>query len=353
MHHYTKDGYDRARAWHEVGHYFLARDCGLAATLISIDATLATRNSGRQADGLCSIADLPSAPLFDQVTVYRAGIIASELGGYPYNDGGVGGDFEEINQLTRNLLGDDARAMTARADRRAEQIIRANWAEAQALVERLVRERTIRLDSAPNDKWRAALDQKYGTSTVDAHLRKLGYSNLVTLATQVRRVTLPLQTRAAPVTDVGGDTFRVCWGSGEKVKRNSYDGYFWEDLPPANADLTWMNTGKCPLLDTHNSSRVDDVLGAVVENTAFVQDNKGYASIVLGSKAPVDDIKAGRLRNLSIGYAINSMERNGTADDGLPIFTVKSYRILELSIVPVPADKNAEILRTYTAEVRG
>jgi hypothetical protein len=41
------------------------------------------------------------------------------------------------------------------------------------------------------------------------------------------------------------------------------------------------------------------------------------------------------------------------AADGLPIFTVESYRILECSIVGVPADKGAEILRKFECELRG
>ena len=65
--------------------------------------------------------------------------------------------------------------------------------------------------------------------------------------TQVRRVQLPMATRSASVTS-GGDTIEVCWGSGAMVKRGGYDPYY-EDLPAANADLSWMNTGKCPLLD--------------------------------------------------------------------------------------------------------
>lgn len=189
--------------------------------------------------------------------------------------------------------------------------------------------------------------------SADYFYRLIGKDVPAVLVTQTRRVVLPLQTRAAPITDAGGDTFRVCWGSGEKVKRASFDGYFWEDLPAANADLGWLNTGRCPVLNSHNSTRIQDVLGTVIENSAFVEGNKGFAKIRLGSNAPVNDIKSGTLSNLSIGYSIGSMERTGTGDDGLPIFTIRAYRILELSIVPVPADKSAQILRTYTAEVRG
>jgi phage head maturation protease len=97
---------------------------------------------------------------------------------------------------------------------------------------------------------------------------------------------------------------------------------------------------------------VSDVLGVVKAGSAFVRDGRGYASITLGSNAPAG-IKEGTLRSISIGYAVNSMKRNGEAADGLPIYTVESYRILECSVVGVPADSGAEILRKFEAEIVG
>lgn len=313
---YTDSGWDLSRAWHEIGHYVVARALGL--TVDSIDIV----QEGR-AGGQCVMPDLHRAPLADQIAVLRAGIVAGRMAGYPFHSGGVGGDFVEIDRLLTAAgitLADEYNDLTARANRCAEKIIRENWAEAERLVAELIAKRKI----------------SFGKPAV-----------------QVRRISMPLQTRAAAVTS-NGDTIQICWGSGEMVKRSSYDGTYLEDLPPENADLSWLNTGKCPLLDSHNNSRVGDVLGVVQANSAFVKNGKGYASIQLGSNASVNDsIKTGTLRNISIGYAINSMKRNGESDNGTPIMTVTSYRILECSIVGVPADKNAEILRKYPAEVSG
>jgi hypothetical protein len=215
-------------------------------------------------------------------------------------------------------------------------------AEADAFTEATLRERWAEVERV------ATMLQLYGQ--IDAERFYSLIETRVGQQTQVRRVQLPLQTRAASVTG-SGDTIQVCWGSGAMVKRGGYDPYY-EDLPAANADLSWMNSGKCPLLDSHNNSRVSDVLGVVKADSAFVRSGKGYASITLGSNAPAG-IKEGTLRSISIGYAVNSMKRNGEAADGTPIMTVTSYRILECSIVGVPADSGAEILRKYPAEVRG
>ena len=231
-------------------------------------------------------------------------------------------DDAEIAKLAAKL-GDDVDGFTAKARARAKDVLDRCWPAVQT---------------------RAALLLERGK--LEAR-----YFQLKEPTVQVRRVELPLQTRTAAVTTSDGN-INVCWGSGEQVKRASYNGYYFEDLPPENADLTWMNTGKCPLLDSHNNSRVDDVLGVVVENSAFVRDGKGYATIKLGSNAPAG-IKDGTLRNISIGYAVGSMKRDGEAADGTPIYTVTSYRILECSIVGVPADKGAEILRKFPAEIRG
>lgn len=93
--------------------------------------------------------------------MYRAGFIGSDMGGYSYRDGGRG-DFAKENELIKHLRGDDQRALVASAARRVETIIRVNWTEAKALVERLVRERIIKFDSEPSEKWRERLDTKYG-----------------------------------------------------------------------------------------------------------------------------------------------------------------------------------------------
>ena len=157
----------RSNAFHEVGHYFLARDCGLAVPTISIDAELARRESGEYSHGFCSIPTLDRAPIADQVVVLRAGLVAAAMGGFPYVDG-CGGDFDKESRLTKHFTGDEQRALVASATYRAETVLRAHWPEVEAMVERLVREKTIRFDSpastrrVPWSERRAELDARYG-----------------------------------------------------------------------------------------------------------------------------------------------------------------------------------------------
>src|SRR4051794_3175419 len=132
-HCYTPKGFDLARAWHEVAHTIVARALGIEVTAICIDEVVAKRESSEISGGFATIPDLYRASLDDQITVFIAGIVGSRLAGYPYRDGAVGGDFTRIAQLLTDAgirLADETNAAQARAERRAEQIIRTHWDEA-------------------------------------------------------------------------------------------------------------------------------------------------------------------------------------------------------------------------------
>jgi phage head maturation protease len=210
-------------------------------------------------------------------------------------------------------------------------------AEARALARRILTERA-------NDVARVATALRERGRLDAAEFRKL------VPAKQVRRVSLPLQTRSGAASyDAAAGTIQVIWATGARVKRSSYNGTYWEDLPPENADLTWLNSGKAPLLDSHNHGRVSDVLGIVQAGSAFVRDGKGYATIKLSSHAPIADIRNGTLKNISIGYSVDRVRQLPAGDDDIPVLLIESYAIKECSIVGVPADQGAEI-RKYTCE---
>jgi hypothetical protein len=177
-------------------------------------------------------------------------------------------------------------------------------------------------------------------------------------ATAVRKVQMPLQTRSLEVRsssyDAAAKTVDVIWSSGASVKRYSWDGPYHEELAmePANVRLDWLNSGKAPFLNSHMSGDTADVFGAVVAGSAYVQGGRGYAKVKLSSRAPLADIKSGLLKNVSVGYRVHKMEQRGKAADGSPIMVVTDHEPMEVSLVPLPADRNAEI-RTFPAEVRG
>lgn len=88
-----------------------------------------------------------------------------------------------------------------------------------------------------------------------------------------------------------------------------------------------------------------DKLIGVVEQ-AWVENQKGYALIRLSSTAEKYQtmIDEKILNKVSFGYEITEMVKIGEAEDGTPIVKVKTTPF-ELSLVSVPADDNAGILR--------
>jgi hypothetical protein len=314
-----------AAAFEESGHGIMGDSLGLKVRDLFITRAGTGQYNTVDLNHKALASDDPREEVKRNVSIYMAGAVAQRIK-YGRVICQSPSDQEEIRKYL-SIFSAQRDALLAEADAFTEATLRERWHEVERVAVHL--------------QLYGKLDAERFYSLIETRVGK---------QRQVRRVQLPMATRSASVTS-GGDTIEVCWGSGAMVKRGGYDPYY-EDLPAANADLSWMNTGKCPLLDSHNSSRTSDVFGVVKAGSAFVRDSKGYATITLGSNAP-DGIKDGTLRNISIGYSIGAMKLNGKAADGLPIYTVESYRILECSIVPVPADKGAEILRKYPAEVRG
>jgi HK97 family phage prohead protease len=356
-HCYTREGFDRALAWHEVGHFLNARDCGLAVTCMTIDQEIARHESGPNAGGFCTIPDLDRAPIDVQVQVLIAGIVGSRLAGYPYRDGAVGGDFTKIFALLDGAgirLADECNAIQARAERRAEQIIRTHWDEAQNLVERLIRERTIRFVSpaatrsaVPWSERRAELDAEHGAAAVDQWLRDQGFFYLVTPATplvQVRREMLPLMTRSATVRAAGGDEYEVVFSTGAAVTRtDAYGERYSEELVMTSAavDLSRLNA-RAPLLASHDASNLNSIIGVVSE--ARLENGIGLARIRLSQRPEVagivQDVRDGVLHHVSVGYKIVSAERVDRTGD-IPTLRVTRWQPMELSLVAIPADPSA------------
>jgi hypothetical protein len=340
---YTERGQDLANSWHEIGHCVVARALGLSVPLISIDRDFTTRELGRPADGFCSIPDLHRAPTFDQTTILRAGIVGSRLGDYPFHDGGVGGDFVEIFRVldAAGVPGYEQNAVIARSDRRAEKLIRENWKLAEALVEQLVSERTIRFTSP----------------TVARAVEPAQPKPII----QVRREMLPLMTRSATTRSAkfaDAHTFECIWSSGATVRRvDSMGDRFDEELlmGSSNVDMSRIANGSAPLLAAHDASGLNSVIGVV--ERAWLADGFAHARVRM-SKNPanagvVQDVRDGILHNLSCGYRIDKAERIQRVGN-VDLLRATRWTPMELSLVAIPADPSASIKSnapTFAAEV--
>lgn len=147
------------------------------------------------------------------------------------------------------------------------------------------------------------------------------------------------------------NTMEVVWTTGARVKRSSFwDGDFYEELSldKGAVNLERMNAG-APLLNNHGTwgGGLRDIIGVVVQGSARIENGKGHATVQFSGRSDVkeiiDDIKAGIIPNLSVGYRVDKfVEQDEEAEDGLPILRAESWEPMEISFVTVPADPGAQ-----------
>jgi len=138
-------------------------------------------------------------------------------------------------------------------------------------------------------------------------------------------------------------TVEVTWTTGAAVRR--WD-YVEELLVSEEAvDLTRLNGG-ASVLNTHSQYDLKDVLGVV--ERAWIDTEGGIAVgkavLRLSMRDEVtplwNDIKAGIVRHVSVGYSIDEYEIIDMPEQ-LPVLRVTRWTPSELSFVPVPADAGA------------
>ncbi|MGH6625147.1 MAG: prohead protease/major capsid protein fusion protein [Burkholderiaceae bacterium] len=163
---------------------------------------------------------------------------------------------------------------------------------------------------------------------------------------------LPTQQRAASVAPATFNskerTVEVVWTTGARVRRRDWwtdQSYDEELVVDANAiDLTRLNTGGAPVLNTHSSYSLDDQIGVV--DRAWVQGGEGRAVLRLSERDEVAgivrDIEAGLIKNISVGYNVRKYEIVSAANrsDGgtVPLYRAVDWEPAEISFVPIPAD---------------
>jgi len=101
-------------------------------------------------------------------------------------------------------------------------------------------------------------------------------------------------------------------------------------------DLSFINSGRAPLLLDHDAEKQIGVIESV-ELDSEARRLRAVARLGKGALAreAFDDIVDGIKSNISIGYAINKMERK----DG-ETYVAKSWKPLEASLVSLPADQS-------------
>lgn len=161
---------------------------------------------------------------------------------------------------------------------------------------------------------------------------------------------LPLQTRLAviePATfNADTQTVDVVWTTGAAVRR--YD--FWSDedydeeleVSPSAVDMSRFETGAAPVLDSHARYELSNQLGVI--DRAWLEGNIGKATLRLSQREDVAgivaDIKAGIIRNISVGYSVQQYQITRVPGQ-VAVYRAVRWTPSELSFVTVPADPGA------------
>ena len=198
-------------------------------------------------------------------------------------------------------------------------------------------------------------ERGYDAEEVDAEiaadqkrLAKLGVVNVAT-TTQAPTAT----ARAVPEMLFRADfrpstvneqarTVELIASTGAGVTRYDIEGPFREDLAVSSAAIDLGRLDGMPLLDSHQQDSLDRVLGAV--RAARVEGGQLIVTVEVSGRAEAiwRDIKAGIIRNVSVGYLPLSW-KDGLDAKGARVRTVTRWELREVSLVPVGADPAAQI----------
>jgi len=146
--------------------------------------------------------------------------------------------------------------------------------------------------------------------------------------------------------DMETRTFRVLVNSGEKVMRYGWEGLYWLTLSmdPAHVRFDRLNTGAVPLMKDHASYSIDEQLGVVV--SAQIEKGKLFAECRMAADETkyLARLAEGTLRNVSPGVFVYKLKDVTPEGASTKEFLAVDWEPYEISMVAVPADKNAQVL---------
>ena len=140
--------------------------------------------------------------------------------------------------------------------------------------------------------------------------------------------------------------------TGAGVARLDMTGPFLEVLSLATGAVDLSRTDGMPLLDSHRQDALDRVLGVV--RSVRVEGGQLVVSVRISERAEAiwRDIKAGIIRNVSIGYGVDRYEDRTDPATGERVRFVSRWTLFEVSLVPVGADAGAKIRGTTMPELQ-
>ncbi len=158
---------------------------------------------------------------------------------------------------------------------------------------------------------------------------------------------LELRAEFSPATlDAEKRTVQLTWTTGARVKRGFWEPYIEElSLDPKHVRMGRLQSGSAPLLNSHNSDTINDVIGVV--ESAELKGKRGTAVVRFDSGADGQEafrkVSEGILRNVSVGYRVHKLVKVEETSDKIPIFRAEDWEPFELSMVPIGADAGAGV----------
>jgi hypothetical protein len=159
---------------------------------------------------------------------------------------------------------------------------------------------------------------------------------------------LSMRATFSPETiDEKNRTVEMRWTTGAKVQRGFFDPFNEElSLNPGDVRLERMNSG-APLLNAHSSYNITDQLGVVVPGTTRLGPDGGFSKVKFSEREDVEpiwqDVKAGIVRNVSVGYKVYKYLDVTPSDDKVKTLRAVDWEPMELSLVPIGADAGATV----------
>lgn len=107
--------------------------------------------------------------------------------------------------------------------------------------------------------------------------------------------------------------------------------------------VVFASNAPCPILNSHNRSDVNAVLGFV--ESAQVDGERGTATIRFSERATavMNGVRQGILRSVSVGYLINQRRAEKDPTTGVRTVTATRWTPKEISFVAIPADSAARV----------
>lgn len=147
---------------------------------------------------------------------------------------------------------------------------------------------------------------------------------------------------SASTYDGEARTVEAVFSSGSPVRR--WFGVEQLSMEADAIDLNRVAANLCPFLNAHNAYDIGAVLGRIV--SARLEGGQLVGTIQFADtdagRLAEGMVSRGELLGISIGYAVRTWQLTESTED-LDTWTAASWELLEVSLVPVPADPNAGV----------